>query len=204
MTSEEVDLRARHAAMLLHSGRVSAVSEAIRIAGRGLPIPRTLLRRHMAAMEKQEIGEAAVKKRHAGILEVAIEFMDAIEMHFERFPERYPEAMGTRLAGRAAGGLLDGDPVVHIRVLAEMPPAEVVHLIMETGCEEPRIELLKSRVGKLDRIRTQLDGVEVVLTLCPPQRGGTTESLDLVLATPIRMADRDAVMELLEAFRGEN
>ena len=104
-------------------------------------------------------------------------------------------------AGRAAEGHLDGDPIVHIRVLAKISAAELTNLVMETGCEEPVFDLLESRCGKLDRIRTRLNGIDVVLVVCSPQCV-PEDGHDLVRGTPVSLADRDGVDALRERLLG--
>ena len=127
-----VDRIAQHAAHLLCSGRARTVSEAMSLSGDSAGVSRSLIVRHLAAMQQSALGEVAVNVRRAAILEVALEFMEILDSHFERFTEVFPDARGTQLAGRAAEGLLDGDPIVHIRVLAKISVAELTNLIMET------------------------------------------------------------------------
>ena len=72
---------------------------------------------------------------------------------------------------------------------------------METGCEEPVFDLLESRCGKLDRIRTRLNGIDVVLVVCPLERVAE-DGHDLVRGTPVSLADRDGVDALRERLLG--
>lgn len=198
---EHVDRIARHAAKLLFSGRATTVREAISFAGGSGRISRSLIVKHLAAMEESLLGVAAVNVRRAANLEVALEFMEILDSYFDRFTELYPDARGTRLAGRAAEGNLDGDPVVNLRVLAEITPAALVNLIMETGCDEPMFDVLNSRHGKLDRIRTRLSGVDVVLVICPPARVPVDEN-NLVRGTPVNVIDHVEVVALRESLLG--
>ena len=201
--AKDGEAQASHAAYLLHTGRVSNLEEAIRIAGGGGRVSRSRVQQHLAAMRQQDLGEEDYNALRAGVLEVALECMDAIEQLLERFPERFPASLGTRLAGKAAAGRIEELGVVHVRVLATIKPAELADLLVGIGCDEPAFDLLQTSLGKLERIRTRLRGVEVCLVVCPPEKTGSRGNTNLITGMPVSIATVDEVAQLLESIRGE-
>ena len=193
MASQAVDELARRAALLHHQGRVASIRDAIHAVGGGPEVSTGLVRRHLAAISESTLGMDAADRQRARVLEPAMELMHAINHHLERFLDRYPDARGVRLAGRAAAGLLDGDLILHLRVLAAIHEAELAAVVVGAGTEEPRFDVVDSRHGRLRRLRTKMDGVEIHLLICPPGSVPGDREVNLVRGEPIVLLDADEV-----------
>ncbi len=72
------------------------------------------------------------------------------------------------LAGRAAQGLIDGGVTLHVRVYTRVSIGDVAQTLVDFGYEEPGFETAETRFGRLDRLRMADEGVEVIVTRCPP------------------------------------
>ena len=193
MASEAADELARRAALLHSQGRVASIREAIHVVGGGPEVSPELVRRHLAAISESTLGAEEADRRRARVLESALELMHAIDDHLERFIDRHPDARGVRLAGRAASGQLDGDLILHLRVLAAIDEAELAAVVVDAGTEEPRFDAMDSRHGRLRRLRTEFDGVEVHLVICPPGSVPGDRPVNLVRGEPVDLLDADGV-----------
>ena len=91
------------------------------------------------------------------------------------------------LAGRAAEGLIDGGVTLHVRLYTEASIGDVAQTLVDFGYEEPGFETAQTRFGRLDRLRLADEGVEVLLTRCPPNVVGRS-GVDLFSGKPVSTA----------------
>ena len=203
MDAHDLDELARRAARLQHEGRVASTQDAIRAVGGGPALSAAQVRRHLAAMTDAEFGQSEANAMRARMFDPVIEIMHAVNDHLERFTDRYLTARGTRLAGRAAGGSLDGDPIMHLRVLADISDAELAQVVVDAGAREPAFETVKSRHGRLQKIRTDHGGIFLHLLICPPGQVPRDQSQDLVRGHGVALLDVDGVMALRASLAGE-
>ena len=82
--------------------------------------------------------------------------------------ESMPEG-NTLLVGRAAEGHIDAWLRVYVRFYTETPIGEVADVLVAFGYDEPAFETVSTRVGRLNRLILDDDGVEVVVTRCLPR-----------------------------------
>ncbi len=168
MHDSKSDVIAREAARLLHNGNAGSVDEAIHNAaealgaGNGDSRPgRGRVRKHAQAMAMQELGDLGYAESVRRVLETAERFMTALE---ESLTD-----VRTVLAGRAAEAHIDGGVTLYVRAYTTSPINELAQLLVDLGYDEPGFETAETRHGRLDRMTLEDDGLEIVLTRCPPQ-----------------------------------
>lgn len=199
----EVERIAAEAARRFESGRADSIEAAIDsvVAGaapaqgrRGSARPTAnQVRRHLQALAQERLGLEGYRAELAAILSVASEAMEALE--------RRIAGCTTSLAGRAAGGRLDGEVDLHIRASTAATVGELAEVMVAEGFEEPRFETVEARCGRLDRLRFDQDGIEVCVTRCPPGQVVPGRA-DLVTGRPIDvldLAELDRIIEDLAA-----
>jgi len=91
------------------------------------------------------------------------------------------------LAGRAARGMIDGGVTLHVRVYTQASIGDVAQTLVDFGYEEPDFETAASRFGRLDRLRFTDEGIDVIVTRCPPTVVERS-SLDLFSGKPVTTA----------------
>lgn len=166
MIDDRTDAIAREAARLIETGCTSDVGEAVRLAARALgaeDAPRPgpgRVRRHAQAMSMQALGSAAYADRVDAILDVAEALLTSIE-------HALPDAEAV-LVGRAARGQVDGDVTLHVRVYTDRRISSLAEALVELGYEEPAFETAQTRQGRFDRLKFAEEGIDVVVTRCPP------------------------------------
>ncbi|HMN96198.1 MAG TPA: hypothetical protein PKC43_07785 [Phycisphaerales bacterium] len=212
--TERVAIRA---AQYVAEGSVRDVAGAIRVALErehappGAAPTAGLVRRHLAPMLMQVLGAEGYPAMLRGRLELAESVMTVLEEHVD--------VIGTLLVGRAAAGRLDGDMTLHIRVYTRRRIGDIAEDLVTFGFEEPRFVTVESRIGRLDRLLFECDGVAVAVTRClperrMPQRGrGRAEgsrrrprglppgsATDLVRGTAVATLDLERLREFLAAL----
>ncbi len=185
MPDSRTDAIAREAARLIESGRSDTLAQAIRAAAEGLGFHDAQLpshgrvRRHAQALAMQALGDAGYAEAIRGVWRVAERLMTVVD---EAMPEVDP-----LLVGRAAQGHIDGGVTVHIRLYTEAPIGDLARTLVGFGYDEPAFETVNTRLGRLNRLRLDDDGVSIVLTRCPPHLTETAH-LDLFSGRPIKTA----------------
>ncbi len=184
---------AREAAGLLDDRDAASISEAIEQATNALdawdaPRPsRGRIREHARALAMQRLGEAGYAESVRAVLREAEEIMTVLEHEL---------GDETRLVGRAARGQIDAGVVVHVRVHTDRDIGEIAEVLVAHDLPEPEFEGVETRVGKLDRIRFEEDGVDIAVIRVPPELR-CDRSLDLVTGKRIESIGLDALRELL-------
>ncbi|MHC4305383.1 MAG: hypothetical protein ACYSW2_13010, partial [Planctomycetota bacterium] len=87
----------------------------------------------------------------------------------------------------AAQGRIDGGVTVHVRLYTDAPIGDVAAALVEFGYDEPSFETANTRLGRLNRVRLEDDGLELVLTRCLPSMAGSADR-DLFSGRPITTA----------------
>jgi hypothetical protein len=161
------DRIARRAAALVAAGREPDVRRAIRIAAetmgfsRGAPLPSDCeVRRHLRGMAQEALGDAGYRERVEDTHALAAAVMSALERAFGGL---------TLLCGRGARGQFDGGASLHVRLYARAELADVAQLLVDEGFAEPAFETSETVHGRVNRLRTELDGVELVVARCLPE-----------------------------------
>lgn len=202
MDTHDLDELARRAARLQHEGRVASTQDAIRAVGGGPALSAAQVRRHLAAMTDAALGQSEANAMRARMFDPVIEIMHAVDDHLERFLDRHLTARGTRLAGRAAAGSLDGDPIMHLRVLADIGDAELAQVVVDAGAREPTFRTVKSLHGRLAQICTDSGGIPLQLLICPPGEVPGDRPVDLVRGHGVALLDVEGVMALRASLAG--
>ena len=132
------------------------------------------------------------RRQLAAWLAIGLDAIDAIE-------SAIPGCRAS-LAGRGAAGRLDGDPTLHLRVSTASAIGVIAAALVEAGFAEPTFETLNATCGRLDRLRSAAEGVEVVVVRCPPGqiRPGR---VDLVTGRPTTVLEREALDAAIEDLR---
>ena len=194
MTDPRTDAIAREAARLLETSRAGSIGEAIRAAVealgfRDVDLPgHGRVRKHVQAMTMQMLGSAGYAESVRDVWRAAERLMTVLD---ETTPDLEPV-----LVGRAAEGHIDGGVTLHIRLYTDLSIGDVAATLVEYGYDEPSFETAETRHGRLNRARLTDDGIEIVLTRCPP-RLVTDTATDLFTGRPIktaRLADVRAVL----------
>jgi hypothetical protein len=189
VTDSHTDEIARDAARLMASSRTTSIGEAIRAAASALgyhdvDLPgHGRVRKHAQGLAMQTLGSDGYAQSVSDVWRAAERVMTVLT---EAIPDAEP-----LLAGRAAQGLIDGGVTLHIRVYTHAAIGEVAQTLVDFGYEEPGFETAVTRFGRLDRLRLADEGIEVLLTRCPPDVVGRSE-VDLFTGKPV------AVVKLAE------
>jgi len=195
LTDPRTDAIAREAARLIESSRSRSVGEAIRAAANALgyqdaPFPgHGRVRKHAQARAMQALGEEGYAESVREILRAAERVMTVLD-------EAIPDAV-LLLVGRAAQGLIDAGVTVHIRLYTRTSIGDVAQTLVEFGYDEPDFETAATRLGRLDRLLLEDDGIPVVVTRCLPEMMGRS-GVDLFTGRPIHTATLDDVRAKLE------
>jgi len=165
MSSITTDHIAREAARLIEAGKAGSVGDAIRTAYESLRVPsevridppsHALVRRHARGMAMQAMGDAAYHESVRDVWRSAEEVMTVLE--------RFDPV----LAGRAARGQIDAGVTINIRIYTTEGLPELADRLVEYGYEEPSIETINTRWGRLNRLVFEDDGQPIVVTRCRP------------------------------------
>lgn len=175
MKPQRTERVAHEAARLYELGEAQTVGQAIRAAVDLLgtpdpPVTPGRVRQHIQAMAMQAHGEAGYLEIVRGVYEQAEQFMTALD-------HLMPEVRAV-LVGRAAKGLVDGTTALHLRVYTELPVSELAERLVQIGYDEPDIETVNTKHGRLNRLRFADEGLELILTRClPPMYATVGEDL---------------------------
>jgi hypothetical protein len=182
MNDPRTDAIAREAARLIESSRAASIGEAIRAAADALgyndadlPGPGRV-RQHARALAMQALGDVGYADAVRRVWRVAERVMTVLDQALSD--------VDPLLVGRAAQGLIDGGVTVHVRLYTDAPIGEVAEALVQFGYEEPAFETANTRLGRLNRVRLEDDGLELVLTRCPP-RLAAKPGQDLFSGRPI-------------------
>ncbi len=185
MKDFRTDEIAREAARLMASSRVGSIGEAIRAAAGALgyhdvdlPGPGRV-RKHVQGLAMQALGSEGYALSVGDVWRVAERIMTVLA---EAVPDAEP-----LLAGRATEGLIDGGVTLHVRVYSEASIGDVAQTLVDFGYEEPGFETAQTRFGRLDRLRLADEGIEVVVTRCPPNVVQRSD-MDLFPGKPVSTA----------------
>ncbi len=190
MTDPRTDAIAREAARLIESSRAENIAEAIRVAANGLGYHDVQLpghgrvRKHAQGLAMQALGEE-------GYTESVREVWRAAERIMTLLAEAMTDAEPL-LVGRAAQGHIDGGVTVHVRLYTRTPIAEVAQSLVEFGYNEPAFKTAETRLGRLDRLLLDDDGIAIVVTRCLPEMARES-GMDLFSGRPIPTATLDQV-----------
>jgi len=176
---------AREAARLMGSNRTGSIGEAIRAAASALGYHDVNLpghgrvRKHAQGLAMQALGSDGYARSVGDIWRVAERIMTVLA---EAVPDAEP-----LLAGRAAQGLIDGGVTLHVRLYTQASIGDVAQTLVDFGYEEPGFETAATRFGRLDRLRLVDEGIEVLLTRCPPNVVSRS-AVDLFTGKPVATA----------------
>ena len=92
---------------------------------------------------------------------------------------------------------------MHLRVLADISDAELAQVVVDAGAKEPTFETVKSRHGRLQKIRTDSGGISLHLLICPPGMVPGDQPQDLVRGHGVALLDVDGVMALQASLAGQ-
>jgi hypothetical protein len=155
------------------------------------------VRLHLRALAESALGREAYLGRVADVLEHA-----AVAMGLFSAP---PVSARATLAGRAARGQIEGDCRLHLRVETEVAIGVLAAALVDHGFDEPSFDSFdarsaSSRCGRLHRLATGRDDVELVVVRCPPRQvvpGG----FDLVRGRPTSTLDLESLIERIRRLR---
>ena len=182
MTDSRTDDIAREAARLMASSRTGTIGEAIRAAASALgyhdvDLPgKGRVRKHAQGLAMQALGSEGYAQSVADVWRAAERVMTVLT---EAIPDAEP-----LLAGRAARGLIDAGVTLHVRVYTHASIGDVAQTLVDFGYEEPGFETAATRFGRLDRLRLTDEGIEIIVTRCPPDVVGQT-AVDLFTGKPV-------------------
>ncbi|MEE8458361.1 MAG: hypothetical protein V3S08_00725 [Phycisphaerales bacterium] len=185
MTDSRTDEVAREAARLMASSRSGSIGEAIRAAASALgyhdvDLPgHGRVRKHAQGLAMQALGREGYARSVDDVWQAAERIMTVLT---EAIPDAEP-----LLAGRAAQGLIDGGVTLHVRVYTHASIGDIAQTLVDFGYDEPGFETAATRFGRLDRLRLADEGVEILLTRCPPDVVGRS-AVDLFTGKPVRTA----------------
>jgi hypothetical protein len=185
MNDPRTDAIAREAARLIDSSRAANIGEAIRAAAEALGFRDADLpghgrvRKHARALAMQALGDTGYAESVRRVWVVAERLMTVLD-------QAVPHA-DSLLVGRAARGLIDGGVTVHVRLYTDAPIGDLAAALVEFGYEEPAFATVNTRLGRLNRVRFEDDGIELVLTRCLPNMAASGDR-DLFSGRPIRTA----------------
>ncbi len=190
MTDPHTDAIAREAARLIESSRAESIAEAIRVAANGLGYHGVQLpghgrvRKHAQGLAMQALGEE-------GYTESVREVWRAAERIMTLLAEAMTD-VEPLLVGRAAQGQIDGGVTVHIRLYTRTRIGEVAQSLVAFGYSEPGFATAQTRLGRLDRLLLDDDGIAIVVTRCLPEMAERS-GLDLFSGRPVATATLDQV-----------
>ena len=168
---DDVDVLGRTAARYVLQGKARSISEAIAITGGDPRLSHARVRKHLKLLEESIVGDHGARQIRGELLDVAITSMDVIDGYFDRFPDRFPEARGTRLVGRPSEGHLEGEVIFRLRVFADIGVPELVEVLEQLEAEDPVYAPFSAKgVGQLDQLKTRIEGISMIFTICPPNR----------------------------------
>jgi len=195
MNDPRTDAIAREAARLIESSRTPHIGEAIRAAADALgfrdaelPGPGRV-RQHARSLAMQALGDTGYAESVRRVWAVAERVMTVLD-------QAMPHA-DALLVGRAARGLIDGGVTVHVRLYTHASIGDAAAALVDFGYDEPAFETVNTRLGRLNRIRFEDDGIELVLTRCLPDMVGSADR-DVFSGRPIRTATLADVRRQLE------
>ena len=185
MPDPRTDQIACEAARLLEAGRADSIGQAIRAAVgalgfRDVDLPGYgRVRQHAQARAMQLMGDVGYAESVRDVWRVAEQLMTVLT---EAMPQD-----DSLLVGRAVKGHIDAGVTVHVRLYTVAPIGDVARTLVEFGYDEPAFETVNTRHGRLNRVRLDDQGIEIVLTRCLPHMAASA-NLDLFTARPIETA----------------
>ena len=123
--------------------------------------------------------------------------------------EAEPIHARTSLAGRAARGHLEGEPVLHLRAVTDRPIGMLAGVLVSAGFDEPEFDSFEARAGsvgcgRLHRLHTARDGVGISVVRCPPKQVVPGDR-DLVRGRPVPTIDcEDLAARIARLADGED
>lgn len=192
------DLIAREAARLLQAGKAESIRDAIEQAARRIGRPGAALpgegrvRQHLQAMRMQTLGESSYRREVRSVLAVAEELMTAMQEL---------DGVEPLLVGRAARGQVDGPTGLHVRLYTALPVEALARRLEDLGYTELVHQTRNSPHGRLNRMVLVEEGIEVVITRCPPSLRASADR-NLYTGEPVATADLRRVRQLMEASGG--
>ncbi|MHC4107799.1 MAG: hypothetical protein ACYSTY_06925 [Planctomycetota bacterium] len=190
MRDPRTDQIAREAARLIETGGADSIGQAIRAAADALGFHDAQLpghgrvRMHAQGMSMQALGDAGYAEMVRDVWRTAERLMTVLA---EATPSIEP-----RLVGRAAKGQIDAGVTLHIRAYTRSPIEDVARLLVEFGYGEPAFETVNTKVGRLNRLRLDDDGIEIVVTRCRPDMARRVQ-VNLFSGQPINTATLEEV-----------
>lgn len=187
------DQIAREAARLYELGQASSIGDAIhtaieRLKMAGTPPPSFgRVREHLRGFAMQALGERGYAAGVQRVLEIAEEVMTLFE------------DCAPQLVGRGAKAQIDGGVVLHIRVYTGTPIEKLAEVLEEADYEPPKIETVNTRFGRLNRLRFEEDGQEVVLTRCLPSMTIAERAKDLFTGKKIALLELEELRARLSS-----
>jgi len=185
VTDSRTDEIAREAARLMASSRSGSIGEAIHAAASALgyhdvDLPgHGRVRKHAQGLAMQALGREGYARSVDDVWQAAERIMTVLT---EAIPDAEP-----LLAGRAAQGLIDGGVTLHVRVYTHASIGDIAQTLVDFGYDEPGFETAATRFGRLDRLRLADEGIEILLTRCPPDVVGRS-AVDLFTGKPVPTA----------------
>jgi hypothetical protein len=195
MSDQRTNEIAFEAARLLDDGAVEEISAAVRAAVDQLghhDAPRPSegrIRKHLQALSMSAVGAEAYGEDVKRILATVEQIMALVDLLFDDV-----ESM---LVGRGALGLVDGPTALHVRLYTRRPLRDIATVLVAHGYTDPAFETADTRLGRMDRMRLEDDGVEVILTRCMPEHRATSDR-DLFKDGPIATIDLDGLRAQLD------
>ena len=160
---------ARSTAAEIHAGRHPDLAAAMR--AREVPSRlRGLVRRHLEAMRSSSMGESGLRRWRADRLRIALDLLEAMDLHEERFADDHHVYLGSRLAGRAARGRIDPEDRLHLRHHGDRGIRAIAAELESIGAESVRLGSVRSRSGTLETIEGVLEGAAFRIRRCPPNQ----------------------------------
>jgi len=172
---------AREAARLLETGKATSIGAAIRAAAAAIPVrsrdpfarpgatpgpppplpSRHLVRQHARGLALQALGERGYRLRRVDVWRRAEACMTLFE------------GDDPVLVGRAAEGNIDAGVTLHVHVHCprRIRIGDCAQTLVDHGYDEPDVETADTPRGRFDRLRFEDEGVELVLTRLPRDRG---------------------------------
>lgn len=193
------DQLAQRAARYMFDDGALDVSKAIEQASKALgkkglqPPRRSLVLRHLHAMQEVAFGEAGVKAQRQEQQRLIVELLDLVDSLTR------PQAIV--IAGRVAQGHMEGPLEVFVRVYEGAPLESIVQDLEEAGVRDVSFATAESRFGRFPRLVFVSDGIRFVLTRCPrelyDERG-----LDLFKGSPIPVIGLEELRMCLDDNEG--
>ncbi len=165
MCAPTSDDLARSAARLLLEGRCATINEALDHAEHHLGSASrpafSLVRRHWQGLLQQQSGEAGYAAYTRSVWVVAEEVLSSLATVCDDAP--------VYLVGRGARGQIDGPVLLTVRVYTTLAATDLARELVTLGYADPAFETLETRHGRLDGLRFEEEGMEILVIRCQPE-----------------------------------